>query len=694
VYRPNILGDLRAEADHAMLEAAFYESPDYKTLLEHREFCVVVGRRGVGKSALFYRLAKYWEKSHWPLLAQLAPEQHQVIGMRALLQQFGDKTNLIHAGSRIAWRYALVMEVVSRCWDRYKFKHFPGEDLLHTHLGLWRRGSDQFVERLRCRLRTFGKASDPQEAVADLPNKLDLQAVEVALRNGLNTSGEEVILLIDRLDEGYEPDPIGIGLLIGLVQAAVDMNSRFSSVKVILFLRDNIFRAIARFDPNYSRSVEGQVLRIHWDEYHLFNMTCNRIRTAFKLTAESNLDVWNAITAKDLKGRDGFRRCLKHTLYRPRDVLALLNQALHHAHKQNHRDHLIYEDVESVAKEISRSRKEDLIKEYDVIFPGIERFIQAFVGKEPEITYGEALETIEVPLYADDSPPHVQQHLAIINNPKDVIRSLHSIGFLGLQEPTSKSFVFCHDGKSEPIEPSPQTKVLVHPCYWMALDLSQQTIDQDRAAEIHDEYDIEVASDTPEHRSKRLGQIMGELQKIPEGDEGASAFENWCEQAVKIVFAGGLRNVELKPNKAATQRRDIVGTNHGDTSAWKRILEDYGSRQVVIEAKNYSALLGRDEYRQMLSYLNGCYGRAGFIVTRNSKMELEKGKELDWMREMYHVNEKRLIIKLTAKILHDWLSKLRSPQKHNAVDDALNGLVDRYERVYLSLEPSRRKKGK
>jgi len=151
--KPNPLGELPAEADQVMLEAAFYETPDFRSLLEHQEYHVIVGRRGVGKSALFYRLAKTWGRTE--------------------------------------------------------------------HL------------------------------------------------QGLEKMKEQILLLIDRLDEGYEPDPLGIGLLVGLVHASVDINTRFKSVKSMLFLRDNIYRAVARYDPNFSRTVEGHVLRLHWDEYHL-----------------------------------------------------------------------------------------------------------------------------------------------------------------------------------------------------------------------------------------------------------------------------------------------------------------------------------------------------------------------------------------------------------------------------------------
>lgn len=45
-----------------MLEVAFCETPDCRTLVESTDRPIVVGRRGTGKSALCYQLAKYWKK--------------------------------------------------------------------------------------------------------------------------------------------------------------------------------------------------------------------------------------------------------------------------------------------------------------------------------------------------------------------------------------------------------------------------------------------------------------------------------------------------------------------------------------------------------------------------------------------------------------------------------------------------------
>ena len=119
--RPNLLGDPRAEADSAMLNKAFLETSDYRTLIETSDRVIVVGRRGTGKSALTAELEKYWRHAHSTQVVKLSPEEHQVIGVRPLIQLFGEKFTRVRAGSRLMWRYALMMEL-GRCYvARYQF---------------------------------------------------------------------------------------------------------------------------------------------------------------------------------------------------------------------------------------------------------------------------------------------------------------------------------------------------------------------------------------------------------------------------------------------------------------------------------------------------------------------------------------------------------------------------------------------
>ncbi|EKN6183743.1 ATP-binding protein, partial [Yersinia enterocolitica] len=208
------------------------------------------------------------------------------------------------------------------------------------------------------------------------------------------------------------------------------------------------------------------------------------------------------------------------------------------------------------------------------------------------------------------------QDLLLFDGPIQVIYRLYSVGFLGLYNPQSSSFVFCHDGKDPDREFTSESRLLLHPCYWLALSASQSELKLSEAEDIHDEYDIEVSSISDDQRKQRVGSLLQELHSIPEGAKGAVDFESWCHKTLKILFATNLVNIELHPNKNGLQQRDIVATNLADSPVWSRIHSDYGTRQVIFEIKNFRDL-GAQEYRQVNSYLIKEYGRLAFIINRD-----------------------------------------------------------------------------
>lgn len=456
-----------------------------------------------------------------------------------------------------------------------------------------------------------------------------------------------------------------------------------------MFLRDNIYRTIAKIDPDFSRQVEGQVIRLHWDEYHLLNLIVKRIREAFHDESESSMTVWNRHACLGISNKEGFQKCLRLTLYRPRDLLVLLNNAFYHAF--GHGRNTIHEDdINHSAKEISGNRYADLTKEYDSVFPGLDRMSAAFKDGPGIRPVTEVLALVSSVFSAENLTDAEGSHFKILGTPEFGLQALYSVGFLGLQDSVSEAFLFCHDGSEVKHDFNPNQKCLIHPCYWIALNIQGEPMTPEDAAaippaptEIRDELEIEISSKTPDIRKHRIGQIISALNDIPQGAEGAERFEDWCHQAIAILFVAGLRNVEMKPNGDANQRRDIVARNQGSTHTWKRILNDYAARQVLFEVKNYVDL-GPTEYRQMISYLVRDYGFIGFIVTRDADESLKREKDLAWVKEIFF-EHKKLIVKLTATWLVKYLSKARSPQKHDAADEALNGLIDRYARNYLSL---------
>ena len=691
-YKSNPFGDVTAENDKRMLSSAFLETPDFRTLIESDDRTIVVGRRGTGKSALFQQLKKHWESDKKILVLTFSPDDTEIIGFRAILRPFSSNFNLARAVTKILWKYAMLMEISSYISSHYKLsKLLPKSPIISKHLEEWNSDRGDVFRRCRLIAKEYLDENDPEGSIGDLQFNLELSDIERIITNCIISSDLEIKILMDKLDEGYESDNIGVGIIAGITYASIELNKRTNHIRPIIFLRDNIFRTLSKQDPDYSRNLEGQAIRLHWDWAQLLTLVVRRMRVAFNIEKEKDQKVWDSVTADELKGRNGFKRCLQFTLYRPRDLLSLMNESFYNAFREN-RDVIINSDVDSAAKTISVARLEDLWKEYNKIFPSIQIVTSHFRDIDPELTVYSCLQKIDssYEIAKTQGDPKIVSEFELLKN-MGILQGLYSVGFIGISSKQSSSFVFCHDGRTPDKGFDNDDRILIHPCYWIALNLNKNTLTPEEAESIHDEYDINIASDNPEIRNRKIGQIVSALESIPEGREAASEFEQWCVDALRVVFAAHLTDIRKHPNKDSVQRRDITGTNNAKSDFWRRVLQDYSSRQVIFDAKNYKEL-NAAEYRQLQSYLTGIYGKLGFIINRDDKTDLT-GKNLDWTKEMYTAHE-ALIIKLPAKFIVKLLQKLRSPDKHDVIDAQMAKLLTTYETLYLPLKTTRSKSSK
>jgi hypothetical protein len=177
--------------------------------------------------------------------------------------------------------------------------------------------------------------------------------------------------------------------------------------------------------------------------------------------------------------------------------------------------------------------------------------------------------------------------------------------------------------------------------------------------------------------------LITRIRDIEEGQNGAIEFEKWCLDSLRILFLSALTDMQLHDNKNSPQRRDIIAFNPAKTDLWKRVLQDYKTRQVIFEIKNYPELTP-DDYRQMATYLNDTYGRLGFVITRRKIKEPTLERDLKWVREVYNTQDKKLIVSLSFNTIIEYLSKIRNPNNYSHVEESLGKLLTTYHRFYLS----------
>jgi hypothetical protein len=346
-------------------------------------------------------------------------------------------------------------------------------------------------------------------------------------------------------------------VLGGLSYAIADLRDSQTGVHGTLLIRDNMFRTLAHFDGDFSRHIEGHTLRLHWDKDSLFQLIASRLRIVLGLShVENTVRVWNRFASGSLENRSGFESCLQHTLYRPRDILVLLNRAYVHASRRGS-ERITDAEIESASTSISKDRLEDLLKEYDTVLPGLKSFVRLFSGRSAFHPLDSVVALLDATIQNGPYDEAENSDFALLGSGRQVVFALYGVGFLGFEDKVRGGYAFCHDGsRSEISSFGPDVTTVVHPCYWKALDLQAQDPSTEVLIQVNDEYDIKALPGVADLRVKQLGQIVAELPRLSVGKDDSTNFEDWVFRVVRVLFAGKLSNFELKPNVGAIQQRD------------------------------------------------------------------------------------------------------------------------------------------
>jgi Cdc6-like AAA superfamily ATPase len=685
----NILGNARAEADLQMLGQAFVETADYLALTKTTDFHFVVGRRGTGKSALYQRLKQFFTDASKTWIHTEIPKEHFALELQGRLKALDCDYRMARSICRLLWRSYILVAVGRQTNNHYKAQRSTTAPWLADLYNKDPYASYKDVFSYANAVLSACPSIPATQLPSEIARLSKIDQLQESVVESLVSSNSKSVVLLDNLDEGWEPAAIPTAILGGLALAATDLRDSETNIHVIVFVRDNMFRALSHFDPDFSRHIEGSSLRLAWDENSLFHLVAQRIRVALNFSTENDAKVWSRFAARGLEGRTGFEKCLQNTLYRPRDVLALLNRAYQLA-LRDERGEIIDEDVEKAGRTISSERLEDLLKEYNTVLPGLRLFIDIFRDGPALSPLGGILQRLNHAIESGSYETIEARDFALLGTGQEIFYALHSIGFLGIEQPGAGRFMFSHDGASSDLSDlSDNIQVAIHPCYWRALGLTMDAQPIEVLTRIHDDYEPGDVSAIKDHRSRRLGQLVEQLPRLTMGADDAAKFEEWVHRTIQILFAGHLANVELHPNKDAVHRRDVVGTNISNNGFWRRVYEVFGAHQVVFEVKNY-AELKLEDMRQALAYSGDYYGNITFLVYR-TESEGASEKERAWLQEIYR--HKHLILLLPAKSLARCVSKQRSGVRDEYADAFLTKRLDTHLRSYLSIRhaPARKR---
>ena len=337
------LGDLAAENEIKALDSYFIPTAQYhKAKQGHAR--LVVGRKGTGKSALFYSLRSTFRPLKTHLVLDLRPEGYQLVKLREFVLaglSGGYQQHLLTA----FWNYLLIVEIAYQIAKHERTFHHRDARLRNAFDRIASEFPDEtdeeqadFSERL---LRLVNDVTERRSQMAEPRSNADITQIVYsrpirelveALTEYLSISRRSVWILIDNLDKGWPIHSVlaeDISILRSLLEATRKLERQFESRGVelhsVAFIRNDIYQHLI-LEPA-ERGKETAAL-LDWNDPEVFKQLLAR-RLSSGLDGDMDFDaLWAQFFPSHVKGEGSFQFVLNRTLMRPRELLRFVKECI------------------------------------------------------------------------------------------------------------------------------------------------------------------------------------------------------------------------------------------------------------------------------------------------------------------------------------------------------------------------------
>lgn len=439
-------GAIDAENDKNLL-ANFYRAGFIEDLVQGKK-SIVIGRKGTGKSAIYTYICDEYKDEAVKLVFKDYPWK--------LHDRFSNNVAADREKYVNSWEFLLFIEISKKIisdsdsiWSKEEKKQIS--NLKKWIKNNWGSVDFDYKENLNPKrkfrfvfqptimgngLGSISKDVESSDNVGQTIGEYN-RKLEGIISKLLKSYNRSIILAFDQLDLAYSNDDKKYNeMLIGLLLAAYSFHNKFKKVKVILFLRSDIFANLTFQDKNKIK--DNLVEFLDWEAERetglsLKNLIKKRIKNAFELDNDNFDDCWNYVFSIDKIGKNQFkwRYMIDRTFLRPRDLIKFLNLAIDQAQKsisQNpqRENRIVNEDIYNIKEDYSNYLFEELKDEIS--------------GKYPDFTsYLEILREIHVLSFTKDEFNEKYEIIKKRNNLQEtsevILERLYEFSIIGFYKP-------------------------------------------------------------------------------------------------------------------------------------------------------------------------------------------------------------------------------------------------------------------
>lgn len=522
-----------AEADRLFLENCFVDTGDVAVLRDCGDArCVVLGRTGVGKTALLQRVMK---DSHH--CVELAPETlalHYITNSNVL--QFFEETGVsLEVFYQLLWRHILAVELIKLKYDLKSEAHQrdffssiasilerdKGKQRAFNYFQNW---GDKFWETTEYRTREFterletdlkasvGIDSTIINAGADGARRLTseqrgevrqrgtqiVNSVQIKeLHDVIEFLAEQIFygsfdsyyILIDRLDEGWVGDRIRFKLIRALLEA-VKSFKKVRNAKIIVALRTDLHYRMLREIKNPSFQEEkyrSLYLPVKWTREQLIQLLDSRVEYLYRRQyTKTRVKLEHIFAATKMDERTPIDYIIERTFFRPREAIIFMNDCLA---RSEGKTTITVSAIREAEITYSRDRLHALADEWRREYPRIDDTARLLSGR----SYPFRLDSIS----AEECENFAEWFLRDQNYPDDPIQQLceeyytgdradhlhfvravflilYQVGLIGIKAEAGLPRQWSFDDRPTLDEETLKsgTLIYVHKTFWAALEIA------------------------------------------------------------------------------------------------------------------------------------------------------------------------------------------------------------------------------
>lgn len=400
-------GDVAAENEISALRSYFVPTAQYNDA-RRGHARLVVGRKGAGKTAIFYGIRNAYWSSRSHLVLDLKPEGHQFTKLReAVLEPLsqGMQEHVLTA----FWNYLLLMEIalkIVRDERSYAYRNPERAERYDTVVAASKIVTDldqgDFSERLLTLVNTIAERRGTMAALAgaqdvtELIYSTDIRDLETALADYLQCK-DGVWLLFDNLDKGW---PVSgaqredLLVLRSLLEATRklqrQLEKRNVEFRAIVFIRNDIYEHLLSATPDKGKDT---AVVLDWNDIETFKEVLRK-RIVISTGQEGSFeDLWRGYFGSHVNGEESFSYILTRTLMRPRDVLRFVRQCVNVAVNRGHTK-VQEDDILKAEGTYSEDQVQEVSFELRDVSPAYPDVLYAFIGANCVLSKDEVFKAL------------------------------------------------------------------------------------------------------------------------------------------------------------------------------------------------------------------------------------------------------------------------------------------------------------